>query len=43
MFCVFPTGDAADSHRRCRLGHLPLQRSEGHSQHSDLRSDGGCP
>lgn len=43
MSCVFPTGDAADSHRRSRSRHLPLQRSEGYSQHSDLGSDGGCP
>lgn len=40
---VLPTGDAADSHRRRRPRHLPLQRSEDHRQHLDLRSDRGRP
>lgn len=41
--CVLPTGDSADSHRRSCSRHLPLQWSEGYSQHSDLGSDGGRP
>lgn len=40
---VLPTGDTADSHRRRRPRHLPLQRSEDHRQHLDLGSDGGRP
>lgn len=43
VYCprVLPTGDTADSHRRRRPRHLPLQRSEDHRQHLDLRSDRG--
>lgn len=42
LFCVAPTGDPADSHRRGHFRHLAVQRSEGYRQHSDLGSNRGC-